>query len=102
MGVTKMPYALKNKKTSELFSCTLLNVYDLPYYGVKLWEDRESAEAEARAFLREKGVEEPSEWEIAGLGEHQAKLCNVKLNNDPAKRVYLTDDGRIVAQRDAT
>ena len=97
-----MPYALKNRKTSELFSCTLLNVYDLPYHGVKLWGDRETAEAEAPAILEANGVEEPSEWEIVSLGEHQAKLCNVKLNNDPKKRVYLTDDGGITAQRDAT
>lgn len=95
-----MPYALKNKKTSELFSCTLLNVYDLPYHGVKLWEESAAAEAEARAFLAERGVEDPEEWEIVSLDENRAKLCNVKLNNNPKKRVFLADDGSIQAQWD--
>jgi len=93
-----MPFALKNKATSELFSCTLLNVYDLPYHGVKLWGDREAAEAEAEAFLAEKGVEAPADWEIVSLDENQAKLCNVRLNNNPSRRVYLTEEGRIVAE----
>jgi len=101
-SVMNMPFALKNKTTSELFSCTLLNVYDLPYHGVKLWGVREKAEAEADAFLAEKGALEPAEWEIVSLDEHQAKLCNVRLGNDPKKRVYLAEDGGIVAQRDAT
>jgi hypothetical protein len=101
-SVTNMPYALKNKTTSELFSCALRNVYDLPYHGVKLWADREEAEAEADAFLTERGVENPADWEIVSLDEHQAKLCNVRLGNNPKKRVYLAEDGGIVAQSDAT
>ena len=90
-----MPYALKNRKTSELFACTLLNVYDLPYHGVKLWPDREAAEADAPAFLAEKGADCPSDWEIVHLDEYQAKLCNVRLNNDPSRRVCLTEEGGI-------
>lgn len=100
-SVMNMPFALINKTTSEIFACTLLNIYDLPYHGVKLWGDREAAEAEADAFLTEIGVEAPAEWEIVSLDEHQAKLCNVKLNNNPKKRVYLADDGRIEVQWDA-
>jgi len=97
-----MPYALKNKKTSELFSCMLRNIYDLPYHGVKLWDDRDMAEAEAAVFLAERGVGDPAEWEIASLDERQAKLCNVKLGNNPKKRVYLREDGGIDTQSDAT
>jgi hypothetical protein len=97
-SVTNMPFALKNRTTSELFSCTLRNVYDLPYHGVKLWGDRESAEAEAEAFLKERGAEAPAEWEIVSLDENQAKLCNVRLNNNPNRRVYLTEEGSIAAR----
>ena len=93
-----MPYALKNKETSELFSCALENIYGIPYHGVKLWEDREAAEADAPSFLVERGACDPWRWEVVGLDEHQAKLCNVKLNNNPNRRVFLTEEGRIDAQ----
>lgn len=97
-----MPYALRNKETAELFSCALVNLYGIPYHGVKLWEDRSEAEADAPSFLAERGVDDPARWEVVGLDEHQAKLCNVRLGNNPKKRVYLAEDGTIDAQWDAT
>lgn len=93
-----MPYALKHKETSELFSCTLVNIYQFSYYGVKLWDDQETAEKEFAAFVASQGVDEPWIWEVTELDENQAKLGNVKLNNNPNKRVFLSEDGTIKAR----
>jgi len=95
-----MPYALKQKTTAELFSCTLINIYDFPYHGVKVWEERETAERDYASFLAEQGSDEPWLWEVVELSEDQNKMCNVKLNNNPAKRVYLGEQGRIEARID--
>lgn len=93
-----MPYVLKHRETSELFACTLINAYDLPYHGVKFWLEREAAERERASFLSEQGVGLPSQWEVAELDENQLKMGNVKLNNNPARRVFLTEEGRIAAR----
>jgi hypothetical protein len=91
-------HALKNRSTGELFSCSLVNIYDFPYHGVKVWQDADEARAEYASFLALQGVNEPWVWELHELEENQVRLCNVKLNNNPAKRLFLTAEGRIEAR----
>lgn len=93
-----MPFVLKHRETSELFACTLVNTYDFPYHGVKFWDSPEEAQGEFASFLNAQGVEDSRQWEVIELEENGLKMGNVKLNNNPAKRVYLTAEGRIQAR----
>ncbi|WP_438444583.1 hypothetical protein [Gorillibacterium sp. sgz5001074] len=93
-----MPYVLQHKDTGELFSCFLTNIYDFRYYGVKVWEDREAAQAELGTITAEHGYDQPWEWEPVELGEDRVKMGNVKLNNNPDKRIYLTPEGKLEAR----
>lgn len=95
-----MAYVLKHKETSEIFSCTLINVYDLPYHGVKTWEDSAAAASELGQITAAAGHDQPSLWEVMQLEENRLKLCNVKLNNDANRRVFLLSDGRLEARSD--
>ncbi|GAA3401189.1 hypothetical protein ACFFNY_14610 [Paenibacillus hodogayensis] len=90
-----MPYVLKHAESAELFACTLVNRYDLPYFGVKDWEDEEAAVREKAGFLEARGVGESSSWEVVPVTEMQLKLANVKLKNDPGRRVFLDEDGTL-------
>jgi hypothetical protein len=37
-------------------------------------------------------------WELIELVENQVKLGNVKLNNNAAKRLFLTPEGKVQTQ----
>ncbi|MFE5317504.1 hypothetical protein ACFQ88_02230 [Paenibacillus sp. NPDC056579] len=77
-----MPFVLKHKQTSQLYTCNLINVYRLPYYGTKFWDFEDDAATSYIPFLESKG-QPVDEWELLELSENQLKLCNVKLKNDP-------------------
>lgn len=83
-----MPFVLLHKQSSEIYTCPLINLYNFPYYGTKAWEDRDEAENEYSAFLSERGTAPVSDWDLFELEEHKLKLCNVKLNNNPKKRLF--------------
>lgn len=89
-------YALRWMPTGQLLSCTQVNGYELSYYGIVLWETPPSparvAEALATAGLSPDDPEGRLDgWEIAELTEHQAKMANVKLRNDPARSVAFIE-----------
>ncbi|MEF3305491.1 hypothetical protein [Paenibacillus sp. GYB003] len=88
-----MPYVLKHIVSSELFACTLLNRYDLPYYGVKEWDDEATALGDKNPFLAARSVEDPRAWDVVELEEMKLKMANVKLKNDPSNRLFLGEDG---------
>jgi hypothetical protein len=90
-----MPYVIKEKETAEIYTCELINIYDFKYHGVKVWNDRAAAEAEYASFLLEQGLDELWSWEIIELEENQVKLGNVKLNNNAAKRLFLSPEGKV-------
>jgi hypothetical protein len=90
-----MSYVIKHKLTAELFTCTLINIYDFEYHGVKVWDTSDAAQAEFASFLLERGVEELWDWEVFELTENQTKMGNVKLNNNAAKRLYLNAQGKL-------
>jgi hypothetical protein len=95
IGGIEMPFTLKHKETAEIFTCELINIYDFKYHGVKIWVNRLTAEAEYASFLLEQGLDELWNWEPIELDENQVKLGNVKLNNNPAKRLFLTTEGKV-------
>ncbi|MEX2460518.1 MAG: hypothetical protein WD469_04345 [Paenibacillaceae bacterium] len=90
-----MPFGLKHKKTMEVFSCELINIYDFKYHGVKIWNNHSTAVAEYASFLLEHGQDELWNWEVFELDENQVKIGNVKLNNNAAKRLFLTAEGKL-------
>ncbi|WP_156158139.1 hypothetical protein [Gordoniibacillus kamchatkensis] len=51
-----MPYVLKQRETAQIYTCMLVNHYQLEYYGVKFWQDEAAARGEAAAFLTAQGV----------------------------------------------
>lgn len=93
-----MPYVLKHKETGEIYSCMMRNVYDFTYHGVRAWADDAQAAAELGSVLAEAGVDEPWQWEVAAMEDDKLKLGNVKLNNNPSRRVYWLPDGRLEAR----
>jgi hypothetical protein len=90
-----MSFVIKEKETAEIYTCELINIYDFKYHGVKVWNNRGAAEAEYASFLLEQGLDELWNWEIIELEENQVKLGNVKLNNNAAKRLFLTPEGKV-------
>ncbi len=89
-----MPIVLRNHKTEEIYTCTMLNIYDLPYFGAKNWESLVEAERESPSFLSAEGAANPADWTLLDVEEHQLKVFNVKLRNDPGRRLFLDADGR--------
>lgn len=92
-----MPYVLKHKQTGEIYSCTLINIYDIPYHGAKSWEDAETAEEQYAGFLHERN-EDANAWRLSEVEDSRMKMFNVKLNNDPNRRLFMDQDGRITVR----
>ncbi|TBL80400.1 hypothetical protein EYB31_08270 [Paenibacillus thalictri] len=93
-----MPYVLKHKTTSQLYSCLMKNNYNLVYYGVKYWDWEDEANKEAAEFLGGQGAEDSAEWEVFRMEENRIKLCNVKLKSNPALIVSLTEEDQLRVQ----
>lgn len=97
-----MPFVMKHAPSGTLLSYAQRNGYSLAYYGLRLWEEAPTVVEMAEA-LAEAGIApddpggELAEWEPLMLSEHEAKMANVKLRNDP-KRVVAYREGAIVAQ----
>jgi hypothetical protein len=91
-----MPYALKHAASGTLLSCVQRNGYKLAYYGLVL---RDSAQGplEISEALAEAGLapDDPAgdatHWEPLELSEHEAKMANVKLRNDPRRVAYYRE-----------
>lgn len=92
-----MPYVLRHAQTNQLFTCMLVNRYDLPYYGTKYWESTEELHGYPD-FLRDRGVTDPEFWGPMELTDEQLKLCNVKLKNDP-RYLLFWENGRSVVKK---
>lgn len=87
-----MPYVMKHTATGTLLACVQRNGYKLAYYGIVIWEDQpsivEMAEALAEAGIPLEVEEGQLEaWEPLLLTEHEMKMANVKLRNDPSRVV---------------
>lgn len=98
----QVPYVMMHSLSGTILSSVQRNGYSLAYYGVRLWEDApvpaQMAEALAEAgFAPGEAGGELDEWEPLALSEHDAKMANVKLRNDP-NRVVAYRDGAIVVK----
>ncbi len=89
-----MPFVLKHGLTSRIYTCRLVNHYNLEYYGTKYWESEEEARTGRESFLTERNEAEPDNWEIWEIDEKELKLFNVRLKNDPSNQLFLDDAGR--------
>lgn len=90
-----MPFVLRNQQTWEVYTCPLINLYQIPYHGVKAWDSTEQADKEAAEFLQQQGIANPEDWTITEVEEKRLKLFNVKLKNDPSRRLFVDQDGNI-------
>jgi len=93
-----MPYALREGSSGLLLACMQINGYQLPYYGVVLWETQPEEEAITAALLKADQRDPSLVWQPVELTEHQAKMANVKLRNDPRRQVFLVDQTISVTQ----
>ncbi len=93
---------MKHSDTGTLLACVQRNGYKLAYYGIVLWEHSPSL-AQMSEALAEAAIEpeDPAgnirDWEPLQLTEHEMKMANVKLRNDP-QRVVAYRDGILVAE----
>jgi hypothetical protein len=97
-----MPYVMKHSATGTLLACVQRNGYKLAYYGILIWEQLPS-QAQMSEALLEAAIEpdDPAgrieDWETLQLTEHEMKMANVKLRNDP-QRVVAYRDGSLIAE----
>ncbi|MDP5274125.1 hypothetical protein [Chengkuizengella axinellae] len=87
-----MPFVLKHKESAQIYTCTLINIYKLPYYGTQFWDSLQEAEEELPVFLEQEQVNDAKLWELYEITEQKLKVCNVKLNNNEMKVLYLNDE----------
>ncbi|TFE24861.1 hypothetical protein [Cohnella luojiensis] len=98
-----MPYMMRHSPTGTLLACVQRNGYKLAYYGLLLWDEPPSSAQMAEA-LAGAGIEraDPAgqleDWLPLELTEHEAKMANVKLRNDPS-RVVAYRDGVMTARK---
>lgn len=90
-----MAIVLRHRITGEIACGMLRNVYEFAYYGALWWEDMEKAETLFEEALASAGYAQDSAWELLEVKEERLKLFNVKLNNDPRRKLLLQNDGSI-------
>ncbi|WP_274362364.1 hypothetical protein [Paenibacillus thermotolerans] len=81
-----MPYVLRHKETGEIAAAVLRNIYDIDYWGARWWAAPDEAETAAAGN---------PDWAVLQVTDSRLKLMNVKLNNDPNRRLYLDEQGSI-------
>jgi hypothetical protein len=97
-----MPYVMKHAATGTLLACVQRNGYKLAYFGIVIWE-QPPTQAQMSEALSEAAIEpdDPAgrieDWESLQLTEHEMKMANVKLRNDPL-RVIAYRDGSLIAK----
>jgi hypothetical protein len=97
-----MPYVMKHSATGTLLACVQRNGYKLAYYGLMLWEHEPSAPQMAEALAEaeidpEDTAGQITDWEPLKLTDHEMKMANVKLRNDPSRVVAYRDGMLTVA-----
>ncbi|MBP1155668.1 MULTISPECIES: hypothetical protein [unclassified Paenibacillus] len=90
-----MFYVLRHTQTGEIAAYIQKNNYDLDYYGAKQWDDKSMAEQEKDAFLSAIGHDDPDLWQVLPVNESRLKIFNVKLKNDPTRKLCLDPEGNM-------
>jgi len=96
-----MIYAVQEKASGRLLACSQINGYGLPYYGILLWESAPEEAEIAEALARAAVDSAPESWLPVELIEHQAKMANVKLRNDPGRQVFLQGDALVASRTES-
>ncbi|NDI35552.1 hypothetical protein [Chengkuizengella sediminis] len=86
-----MPFVLKHRESSQIFTCNLINIYQLPYYGTKFWDTFKEAEEEAPTFLEQHQVNDSELWKVLEASEQKLKVFNVKLNNNSSNLLFIDE-----------
>ncbi|WP_159887932.1 hypothetical protein [Paenibacillus puerhi] len=94
-----MSYVLRHADTGEIAACLQKNHYDLHYYGIRQWESEEEALEHKKRFLEQIGHDDDHRWLVLRLDEARVKLGNVKLKNDPSRRLIMHPEGALEADR---
>lgn len=91
-----MPYVLKHKEKSQILTAMLQNNYGFAYYGAVHWSDPNEAEEHYQGVLQQLQIaeEEWDQWSLFKVDENQLKLFNVKLSNNPRKKLYMDESGK--------
>ncbi len=90
-----MTYVLQHTSTLQIYTCMLVNHYQLAYYGVKYWDRLETATEQYPAFLASQAAIDLENWQVVEMEESRMKLCNVKLKNDPLFHVFFSKSAQI-------
>ena len=90
-----MPFMVLDRNTNQIYTCKLINKYELSYYGIKYWEDEKTAEIEVKNFLLDQHVEHFDTWEVTEIDESLMKLGNVKLKNNPKYQLFWIDKQKL-------
>ncbi|WP_166244532.1 hypothetical protein [Paenibacillus turpanensis] len=93
-----MAFVLKHKESGQIAAAVQKNSYDLGYYGVGWWHSEEEAAEAKERFLQSAGCSDPESWLFEQVDEHKLKMFNVKLKNDPQRKVFLTEAGQIAVE----
>lgn len=96
-----MPFVLKHAKTGQIYTCMLVNHYELAYYGTKYWDSGDAAEEQLNLFLQEQSVQDAEVWAVVEISEQQMKVFNVKLRNDPRNQLFVGEDGTMRVDKSA-
>ncbi|MEK8128425.1 hypothetical protein WMW72_10965 [Paenibacillus filicis] len=92
-----MSYVLRHTITGEIAACLQKNHYDLSYYGIRQFVSEQEAQELMKGFLQEIGRDDEHRWLVVYLEEGRVKLGNVKLKNDPSRRLILHAEGNLEA-----
>ncbi len=93
-----MPYVLRNKDTGELVAAVQKNGYKLDYYGAVWWHTEEEAISGKTHMVFPGQADGADQWETYRMDENKIKVVNVKLKNDPARRVFVDEQGVVTVQ----
>ena len=93
-----MPFMVLHTKTNQIFTCTLINKYELSYYGIKYWEDENRALKEVNTFLVEQHVQHLDDWIVMEIDENLMKIGNVKVKNNPKYELFWIDKQKLEAK----
>lgn len=88
-----MAWVLQNKETQEVWTGSIENNYGLLFHGVKFWDEQDVAAEQAHVFLEQQGIVDTESWQLQEVEEDRLKLFNVRLNNNPSKKLYLRNGG---------
>ncbi|WP_442604249.1 hypothetical protein [Paenibacillus sp. KN14-4R] len=95
-----MTFVLQHRDSEQIYTRILVNHYELAYYGVQNWSSEEEAQAHLLADPSLREQESKVLWEVLEVSEHQLKMFNVKLKNDPKYLLYWSQGTAIVKEVD--